>query len=60
MFKRLIAFYGDDALVLAGCACFLYGLWQFQPILAWLIGGLMLIAFGVLLGREKAKANHVN
>jgi hypothetical protein len=38
----------------------LYGLWQFQPILAWLIGGLMLIAFGVLLGREKAKANHVN
>lgn len=60
MFKRVAQLaiqYGDDVLILVGCVCLLYGLAQINTIFAWLAGGLMLIVFGVLLGKAKSNAN---
>lgn len=46
----------DDLLLLAGCACILIGLSLWNPVITWIAAGVMLIGFGVLIG--KAKANH--
>jgi len=56
-FAPLAIQYGDDALILFGCLCLLYGLAQIHPVFAWLAGGLMLIIFGILLGKAKLNAN---
>lgn len=45
----------DDFLLLAGCICILYGVWMLNPIVFWLVAGAMLIGFGVLVGKVKAK-----
>lgn len=55
--KRIIAAYIDDALLLAGGGCILYGLSLWNPIITWIAAGIMLIGLGVLIG--KAKAKHV-
>lgn len=40
----------DDMLVLFGCGCILYGLSLWSVIVTWIVGGLILIALGVLYG----------
>ena len=40
----------DDLLILAGCALVLVFVFQVWPVGTWLVGGLMLIVFGVLIG----------
>jgi len=47
----------DDLLLVLGCACILWGLSLWSAILTWIAAGIMLIAFGVLIA--KAKAKHV-
>lgn len=45
----------DDILVVAGCGCVLYGMAQFSPILAWIVGGIMLIGAGLAIGKAMSK-----
>lgn len=52
--KRL-ASYADDLLLLAGCICILVGLAQWSAVVTWIIGGMMLIGFGVMIGKIKGK-----
>jgi len=47
--------YLDDLLLLGGCVCILVGLVQWSVIATWITGGVMLIGFGVLIGRVKGK-----
>ena len=53
--KRFLNRYIDDVLLLAGCGCVLYGLSLWNVVVTWITGGLMLIAFGILIGKAKAK-----
>ncbi len=39
----------DDLLILAGCVVILIGVYQIFIPAAWILGGVMLIVFGVLL-----------
>lgn len=52
--KRLVK-YVDDLLLIAGCICILVGLAQWSIPMTWMAGGGMLISFGVLVGKLKAK-----
>jgi len=52
--KLFLRFF-DDLLLLAGCACILYGLSLLSAIATWITAGVMLIVFGVLIAKEKAK-----
>lgn len=52
---RLLSNYLDDVLLLAGCGCVLYGLAQWNAVITWIVGGVMLIALAVLVGIRKAK-----
>ena len=49
----------DDFLLVAGCACILYGVSLKSVILTWVMAGIMLIGFGVMVAAEKAKAQNV-
>jgi hypothetical protein len=40
----------DDFLLLAGCLCVLIGVSQVSVVATWILGGLMLIGWGVLIG----------
>lgn len=42
-----------DALVFAGLGCILFGCWQAWPPLAWMVGGIAIGGFGVLLIRAE-------
>lgn len=53
----MIRKYADDVLILAGCVCLVYGIWQFSPAAAWIVGGLALVAFGAIYGKVKADAH---
>jgi hypothetical protein len=53
--KRWLSDYLDDICLLAGCGCILYGLAQWNPVMTWVTGGLMLVGFGVLIGIRKAR-----
>ncbi len=55
--KMLLRFF-DDFLLLAGCACVVYGISLYSVILAWIVGGLVLIGLSFLVG--KVMANHVD
>lgn len=56
---RILARFADDLLLLAGCVFILYGLSLWSAIITWIMAGVMLIGFGVLIGKVKAKhANH--
>jgi hypothetical protein len=50
----------DDLLMVVGCICVLIGLSKWNVIITWVIGGLMLIVFGVLVGIGKARSKNVN
>lgn len=52
--KFLLRFF-DDLLLLAGCGCILYGLSLYSVILAWIVGGMMLIGLSYLVGKVMAK-----
>jgi hypothetical protein len=52
--KKFLRNYLDDLLMLAGCGCVLVGLALWSPIATWIAAGLMLIGFGVLIGKVKS------
>lgn len=52
--------YAAEIIVLFGCACVLYGLSMWNTIAAWIIGGLMAIAFGILIAVREAKVKAKN
>ncbi len=52
---KLLLRFLDDLLLVAGCACILYGLSLLSAIAMWITAGAMLIVFGVLIGKAKAK-----
>ena len=52
--KKLFV-YLDDLLLLAGCACILIGLAMWNIIVTWIAAGVMLIGFGVMVAKDKAK-----
>jgi len=43
----------DDILLFMGCGCILYGLWLWNVVITWIALGIMLIVFGVLIGKAK-------
>jgi len=45
----------DDLFLAAGCGCVVYGVALLSPAAAWIVGGVMLIGFGVLIGKVKGK-----
>jgi hypothetical protein len=45
----------SDFVILAGCGCIVYGLFLWNIIVAWVMAGLLLIAWGVLIGLIRAK-----
>lgn len=45
----------DDILLFTGCICILYGLSLWSVIVTWIVGGLMLIAWSVLIGKVMSK-----
>jgi len=50
----------SDFLLAAGCLCILYGLSMWSAVVTWIAGGAMLIGFGVLIGKVKAKQNAID
>jgi hypothetical protein len=52
---RKIAKYLDDLLLMCGCTAILYGLSMWSAPVTWIVGGLMLIGFGVLIAKGKVK-----
>lgn len=46
----------DDVCLLAGCACIVIGVAMLSVPAAWIVGGVELIAFGLLIGRKMAHA----
>jgi len=51
--KKFLRDYLDDLLLLAGCGCILYGLsiWSYE--ITWIVGGVMLITFGVMVVKAR-------
>jgi len=47
----------DDILMLAGCACIIYGLSLWNLVVTWIVAGMILIGLAYLVG--KARVNHV-
>jgi hypothetical protein len=58
LMKRFLSNYLEDILLLGGCACILYGLSLWNPIITWIVAGLMLIGFAVLIGLERRNATN--
>jgi hypothetical protein len=54
MIRKLIS-YSDDILLVAGCVSILCGLLQWSIPVTLIVAGLMLIGFGVLIGKARAK-----
>jgi len=44
----------DDILLIGGCIAILVGLAQWNLVITWVVGGLMLIGWGVLIGKVKS------
>lgn len=59
-FSRLFERYFDDLLLVFGCICILRGLSKWNIPVTWVVGGLMLIGFGVLIGKLKAEVKDVD
>ena len=53
--RQFLLNYLDDLLLLAGCGCILYGLAQWNAVITWIMAGVMLVGFGVMIGVMKAK-----
>lgn len=53
--RKIFERFGDDILLVAGCGCILVGMAMVNIPLTWMAGGLMLILFGILIGKAKAK-----
>lgn len=52
---KRIARYQDDILLVAGCIAILIGLMQWNVIVTWIVGGMMLIGWGLLIGKVMSK-----
>lgn len=48
---KFIRYFIDDFLLVAGCICILVGLAQWNLVITWVVAGLMLIGWGVLIGK---------
>ena len=46
----------SDSVILGGCAAMTWGVYLYSPPAASIVGGVMLIAFGLLLGRTAPPA----
>ena len=46
--------YVDDVLIVAGGAAVTFGVWLVHIPAAWIVGGVLTVAFGVLVGRGLA------
>lgn len=55
--RRIFLRYADDLLVLLGCVCILIGLAMISIVITWIAAGVMLILFGLAIGKAKANAN---
>ena len=53
---RILIKYFTDLLLVAGCACILYGLALWNIVITWIVAGGMLIGFGVMIAVMRAKA----
>ncbi len=53
--KKLIGLYLDDILFFLGCLCILRGLSIWSVVVTWIIAGVMLIVFGVMIAKDMAK-----
>lgn len=56
---KLLLRFLDDFLLVAGCACILYGLSRWSAIITWIVAGAMLIGFGMMIAKAKAQAQNV-
>lgn len=45
----------SDGLIVAGTGCVFVGLWWLLPAAAMIVGGLLLVALGLLLARKEAR-----
>jgi hypothetical protein len=52
--KKFWRNYLDDICLVAGCGCILYGVSLWSWAFTWILAGVMLIGFGVLIGKAKA------
>lgn len=50
---RKLSQYLDDILLLAGCACVLYGLSMWSAIITWIVAGAMLIGMAFMIGKVR-------
>ena len=53
--KRFLSKYLDCWLLTPGCMCVVIGLAQWNAVIAWVAGGVMLMGFGLMVGKAKAK-----
>lgn len=53
--RDFLSRYMDDALLIGGCAAILYGLSLWSAVVTWIVGGVMLIGFAILIGLRKGK-----
>ncbi len=56
--KYFLRNYFEDLLAAIGCVCILVGLCQISLVLTWIVGGVMLITFALMIGKAKANVNH--
>lgn len=55
--RKFIGRFIDDFLLVAGCISILIGLAQWNLIITWVVAGIMLIGWGVLIGKVKSRDN---
>jgi fatty acid desaturase len=51
--RNFLRNYLDDILLLAGCGSILYGLSMWNPVITWIVAGIMLIGLGVMIGKVR-------
>jgi hypothetical protein len=53
--RKFLERWDEELLLLAGCGCILYGLSIWSPVITWIIAGIMLGCFAVLIGKMRVK-----
>jgi cytosine/uracil/thiamine/allantoin permease len=52
---KLLTKFIDDILFLIGCGCIVYGLSMWNVVVTWIVAGILLIVFSVMVGKAKAR-----